>query len=127
MANECIPYKEPGGAVTAQASAAVIGKRFVAITGEIQADGSITVAHATAAGRICGVSKYDAALGGKLGVIRESKIVVPVTAEAAIAAGAEVQVGADGQALTKTGTNVAVGYAEAAASGPGVDARICLY
>lgn len=125
MANECIPFKSPGGEITAQASAAVTGKRFVAITGNMQADGSITVAHATAAGRIVGVSKYDAASGAKVGVIRASKLVVPVTAGGSIAAGAEVEVGSNGQAVTKS-AGVAVGYVETAATS-GQDARVVLY
>lgn len=124
-ANECIPFKETGTDVTGQASAAVTGKRFLAITGNIQADGSITVAHATAAGRICGVSKYDAASGAKVGVLRGSKMVVPVMAAGTIAAGAEVEVGTAGQAVTKS-AGVAVGYAETGATS-GQDARICLY
>ncbi|TAK32342.1 MAG: DUF2190 domain-containing protein [Myxococcaceae bacterium] len=125
MANECIPFKQPGTEVTGQASAAVTGKRFLAITGNMQTDGSITVAHATAAGRICGVAKYDAASGAKVGVIRGSKAVVPVTAGGTIAAGAEVEVGTNGQAVTKS-AGVAVGYVETGATN-GNDARVVLY
>jgi Uncharacterized conserved protein (DUF2190) len=125
MANECIPFKQPGGEITATTSAAVTGKRFVAITGNLQADGSLTVAHATAAGRIVGVSKYDAASGAKVGVIRASKTVLPVTAAGTIAAGAEVEVGANGQAVTKA-AGVAVGYVESGVTS-GQDARVVLY
>lgn len=125
MANECIPFKEPGADVTGQASAAVTGCRFLAITGNLQADGSLTVAHATAAGRICGVSKYDAAQGKKVGIIRGSKMVVPVTAGANITAGSEVEVGTNGQAITKA-SGVAVGYVETAATS-GQPARVVLY
>jgi hypothetical protein len=125
MANELIPFKEPGATVTGEASANVTGKRFLAITGNIKSDGSLTVAHATAAGRTCGVSKYDAASGKKVGIVRASKAVVPVTAGGNIAAGAEVEVGANGTAVTKS-AGVAVGYAETAATS-GQDARVCLY
>jgi hypothetical protein len=125
MANECIPFKEPGADVTGQASADVVGKRFLAITGNMQTDGSLTVAHAAAAGRIVGVSKYDAVTGDKVGILRGSKMVVPVTAAGAIAAGAEVEVGTAGQAVTLA-AGVAVGYAETAATS-GQDARVCLY
>jgi hypothetical protein len=59
----------------------------VAITGNRQTDGSISVAHATAAGRAFGVSKYDAASGGKVGVMRGNSRVVFVNAGGAIAAG----------------------------------------
>lgn len=124
MANELIAFKEPGADVTGQASATIIGKRFLAITGNMQTDGSITVAHATAGGRITGVSKYDAASGKKVGVARGPKV-VPVTAGANIAAFAEVEVGTAGQAITKA-SGVAVGYVETAATS-GADARVYLY
>lgn len=125
MANECIPFKEPGARVTGQATAAVTGKRFLAITGNAQTDGTLSVAHAAAGARIVGVAAYDAAIGAKVGVIRGSKIVVPVTAGAAIAAGSEVEVGATGQAITKA-AGVAVGYVETGVAS-GADARVCLY
>lgn len=121
---ELIAYKETGADVTGQASADVLGKRFLAITGNLQADGSLTVAHATAGGRVCGVAKYDALTGKKVGVARGPKV-VPVTAGANIAAFAEVEVGTAGQAITKA-SGVAVGYVETAATS-GQDARVYLY
>lgn len=124
MANECIPFKEPGADVTGQASANVTGKRFLGITGNMQADGSLTVAHATAGTRAIGVAKYDAASGAKVGIIRGRGMVVPVTAGANITAGARVEVGTNGQAIPLA-SGVAVGYAETAATS-GQDARICL-
>lgn len=125
MANELIAYKEPGADVTGQASADVIGKRFLAITGNMQGDGSLTVAHATAAGRICGVAKYDALTGKKVGIARGPGKVVPVKAAGNIAAFAEVEVGSNGQAVTKS-SGVAVGYVETAVTS-GSDARVFLY
>lgn len=122
---ECIPFKEPGANVTGHASAAVTGRRFLAITGNAQPDGSLTVAHATAAGRIVGVAAWDASSGGKVGIHRGSKMVVPVTAGADITAGAEVEVGAAGQAVPLA-AGVAVGYVETAAT-TGQDARVVLY
>lgn len=124
MANENYGVYEPGADITGHATAAVTGKRFLAITGN-RTDGNISVAHATAAGRTCGVSKYDAASGKKVGVMRGNSRVVHVTAEAAIAAFAEVQVGANGQAITKS-AGIAVGYALTAAT-LGGDAEISLY
>lgn len=121
---ECIPYKMPGADVTGEASAAVTGKRFVGISGNIKADGSLTVAHAAAGTRAIGVAKYDAAIGAKVGVYRGARMVVPVTAGANITAGAAVEVGTNGQAIPLA-TGVAVGYAETAAVS-GQDARICL-
>jgi hypothetical protein len=83
------------------------------------------VAHATAAGRVCGVSKYDAASGGKVGIYRGNSRVVFVNAGGNIAAFAEVEVGSNGQAVTKA-AGVAVGYAVTAATS-GNDAEISLY
>lgn len=128
MANENVGVYEPGVDITCHASAAVTGKRFVAITGNRQtADngGNITVAHATAAGRAFGVSKYDAASGGKVGVMRGNSRVTYVTAGGNIAANAEVEVGTNGQAVTKS-AGVAVGFAVTAATS-GADAEISLY
>lgn len=124
MANELIPFKEPGADVTGTTSVAVTGKRCLAITGNMQTDGTLTVAHAAAGGRICGVAKYDAASGKRVGIARGPKV-VPITAGAAIAAFAEVEVGTNGQVVTKA-AGVAIGYVETAATSGG-DARVCLY
>ena len=126
MANENVGVYEPGADLTGHCSAAVTGKRFLAITGSRDAtDNNLTVAHATAAGRTCGVSKYDAASGKKVGIMRGNSRVVFVTAAANIAAFAEVEVGSNGQAVTKS-AGVAVGYAVTAATS-GNDAEISLY
>ncbi len=122
MANECIPFYEPGQRITAQATAGVTGKRFVNVSANRQTDGSISVAHATAAGAVFGVSTYDAATGEKLGVIRGG--VVPVTAGGTIAAGARVEVGTNGQAVTLA-SGIAVGTCVNGATN-GNDAQIAL-
>lgn len=123
MANDCIPFEEFADRVPAQATATVTGKRFVNVsanrisgpgipaTAQVGASdptdgGRIQVAHATAAGRAFGVSSWDAATGEGLVVIRSG--VVPVTAGANIAAGASVEVGTTGQAITLA-AGVAVG------------------
>lgn len=117
---------EPGADLTGKASAGVTGGRFLAITGNRDAiTGTIVVAHATAAGRTCGVSKRDAATGDLVPIARGNSRVVQVTAAANIAAFAEVEVGTNGQAITKT-SGVAVGYAVTAATS-GADAEISLY
>lgn len=121
---ECTPYKMPGADVTAQATAAVIGKRFVGISGDILADGSLRVAHAAAGTRALGVAKYDAASGAKVGVFAGKGTVLPVTAGANIVAGVAVEVGTSGQAITLA-SGIAVGIAETAAVS-GQDARIRL-
>jgi hypothetical protein len=136
MANELIAYYAPGARITARASAAVTGKRFLKISGNrTSASGSgltstaeggvIQVAHADAAGRVCGVANADAGIGEMVGIERGNSKVVPVTASGAIAAFAEVEVGATGMAVTKT-TGIAVGYAITAAA-DGADAQISLY
>lgn len=124
MANECIPFKEPGSRVTGQAKNDITGKRFIVIGGDISADGAISVDHSSS-GRVIGVSAYDAPQGGKVGVIRGARIVVPVTAAFSGAAGADVASDAQGRAVA-VGAGVAAGYLETACTS-GQDARVCLY
>lgn len=124
MANENVGVYEPGADITCVTSANVTGKRFVKISGS-RTNGAITVNHATAAGRVFGVSKYDAANGKPLGVMRGNSRVVFVTAGADITAFAEVEVGTNGQAVPKS-SGVAVGYAVTGATSGG-DAEISLY
>ena len=83
------------------------------------------MAHADAAGRVCGVSKYDAASGAIVGVARGNSRVTNVTAEGAIAAFGEVEVGTAGKAKAKN-AGVAVGYVLTAAA-DGDDAQVSLY
>lgn len=112
----------PGADLTAEATATVVARRFVRISGDRATAGNLSVAHATAAGRAFGVAKHDAATGELLGVARDG--VVKVTTAGAIAAGVDVEVGADGKAVTRT-AGVVVGYAiNGAASG--ADAEIAL-
>lgn len=124
MANENNGVYEPGRDISGRASAAVTGKRFLKISGN-RSGGNIAVAHADTASRVCGVSKYDAASGEIVGVARGNSRVTHVTAEGAIAAFAEVQVGTAGKALTK-GAGVAVGYVLTAVADGG-DAEVSLY
>lgn len=125
MANECLPYYEPGKRITCHATAGITGKRFVMVSGNRQSDGSISVSHATAALKVFGVSAYDAASGKKVGVLRGSGFIVPVTAGGTIAANAEVEVGTNGQAVTLA-SGKAVGIAVTGATN-GNDAQIALY
>lgn len=140
--NYCNPFYRPGDDITAVASAAVVGKRCVKISGNRQAGpgsagssatsvtgGNIVVAHADAAGRIFGVSKYDAAPsdvnGGQVGVIRGSKTVLPITCSATLTAFQEVEVTTNGMVGPKA-SGVAIGYAVTAAAA-NTDAQISLY
>lgn len=137
--NECIPWYEDGDRVTAEATAAVTGKRFVNAsanrlsgpmipgTPQIGASdpvdgGNIRAAHAAAAGAAIGVSSWDAAIGEKFDVLAEG--ILPVTAGAAIAAGQRVEVGANGTAVPLA-AGVAVGVAVDGAAN-GADAQIKL-
>ncbi len=102
MANESIPLYRPGDDITATAAGAIVGKTFVDITGVVNAATGtpITVATATAAALSVGVASRDTAAGAKLQVIRGKGQVLPVTAGGTIAAFAEVEIGANGRAVT---------------------------
>jgi hypothetical protein len=117
----------PGENITGEATSAITAKTFLQITGDrsTTSGGNIAVAPATAAGRICGVARNDAASGALVAIARGASRVVKVTANGTIAAFAEVQVGASGQAVTKS-SGVAVGYALTGAVS-GADAEISLY
>ncbi|MEB3021305.1 DUF2190 domain-containing protein [[Mycobacterium] crassicus] len=125
MANENVGVYEPGRDITGRATASVTGKRFLKISGNRTGTGNIAVAPADAAGRVCGVSKYDAASGEIVGVARGNSRVTHVTADGAITAFAEVEVGTAGKAKALD-SGKAVGYALTAAA-DGADAEISLY
>lgn len=109
MANECIPYYRPGQDVTALTTTAVVGKTFVDWTTAWTTNlGSVGTA--AAGGKVAGVAAYDAPITSRVAVIRGKGQIVPVTAGAAITAGAEVEVGTGGKVVTKA-SGVAVGRA----------------
>lgn len=116
---------DPGGNVTAEATATVTARRFLAVSGNRVSGGNLAVAPATAAGRVCGVAGNDASSGALVTVVRGNSRVVKVTADGAIAAFAEVEVGTAGKAKAKA-AGVAVGYAVTGAA-DGADAEISLY
>jgi predicted RecA/RadA family phage recombinase len=115
-ANECIPVFESADRLTAQASAAVTGKKFVTVSGnktsalipsgsaQVGASdptegGNYQVGPPAAGGAVLGVATWDAAIGEKVGVICEG--VVPVTAGAGgVTAGQRLQVDATGGVVT---------------------------
>ena len=115
----------PGGDITAEATSAVTERTFVAISGDRTANGNISVAPATAAGRICGVAGNTAASGGLVTVVRGNSRVVQVTAGGAITAGAEVEVGSAAKAVVKA-SGIAVGYVISTVSSGGI-AEVSLY
>lgn len=102
MGNESIPLYRPGADLTAKAGGAIVGKTFVDISAPVNATAGepATVVTATAAGLTVGVASRDTASGAKLHVLRGVGSIVPVTAGGTIAAGAEVEVGANGRAVT---------------------------
>ncbi|KRE27927.1 hypothetical protein ASG82_16435 [Mycobacterium sp. Soil538] len=114
----------PGEDITAVATTPVVAQRFVGISGN-RVNGNVAVAPAAAAGRIFGVAATDAPVNGLVRVARGAGRVVRVTATGAIAAFAEVQVGANGTA-TALAAGKAVGYAITAAVDTG-EAQISLY
>jgi len=130
--NDAIPFKRPGEDFTAATTAAVVGKRFVAPSGDRSsgpglantAEGSnYKVAHCGAGGHAIGVSKYDqATITGKVGVMRAG--IVPVTAGAALTYGLAVQSDANGMAIPLA-SGVKLGVAMTGAAG-GADAEIAL-
>lgn len=131
--NECIPFIDgPVTQLTGLATAAITGKRMVAISANresgpgLAADGSTGVnykiAHAGAGAKALGVAAYDIANGARGPVIVEG--VVPVTASGSIAAGAQVEVAATGKVATLA-SGKAVGIALTGAA-DGDDAEILL-
>jgi hypothetical protein len=130
MANELVPFFEPGVDPTGQATAAVTGCRFLIAsadklsgpgipqTPQVGASdptdgGNYMVAHAAANGPSIGVSKWDAAIGEKVGIINRG--IVPMVADGNIAVGQQVMVGANGKpkayaapALSGNAENLAV-------------------
>lgn len=129
--NVCTPHFDSSD-VTYRATAAVIGKRFIAPSGNRTGGPALStdvqnvyrMAHAPVGAAATGVSRYDVPLDGMASVFGNPGRIVPVTAEAAIVAGARIQVGAAGQAITlTTGVPVAIAMS-AAAAGADVEAKI---
>lgn len=127
MANECIPLFEVGP-ITAQTTADVIGKRFVSLSGALNATTGVipSVAHATAAAYAIGVAVRDAASGTRVSVEHRPGTVVPVTCSAAITYGAEVEVATGGKAVTLA-SGVAIGRAWSTTSAADTDVFVELY
>lgn len=99
MGNECIPLFDPGATPTCSPSAAVTGKRFVAISGAT-VGGLMRIAPCGAGLRAIGVAARDAAIGEPVHVYGNPGQIVPVKVGAgALTAGQEVQSDATGQAI----------------------------
>lgn len=96
--NTLIPYFEPGDRVSATATATIVGKTFVGISGNLASDNTLQVATCAQYAKPFGVAEYNAASGTWLGVVREG--IVPVTCGASsLTAGVEVMSDANGCAV----------------------------
>lgn len=131
LTNVGTQYFETGN-VSFRATAAVTGKRFLGISGDVTGGPGLSTdlenvyrcAHAAAGVRACGVSKYDVASGAEGGMHGQPGMIVPVNAGAAIAAGQDVEVGANGQAVPlAAGRSAGLAMSSAAL---GADAQIKL-
>jgi hypothetical protein len=108
MANDAVPYFDPGDTFTAYCEAAVSGKRFVSISGP-RVDGLPQISPTGAGAAAVGVASRDAALGGKVMVARVG--IWPVVAGGAITAGDPIKADAAGEAIPQGGAGEILGYA----------------
>lgn len=107
---EYVPLRNPGKAITAQASAPVTAGQLVEITG----DNTVGPAAADTA-KWRGVAAFDAAAGDLVTVVSGGD--QELIASGTIAAGAEVAAAADGAVATAGADSNVVGVAFRAASG----------
>lgn len=107
---ELIPFKEDGERVTCTPSADVTGTTLVSISGDRNADGTYTIAPASAGGKVFGVATWDAATGTKVTVITTtSGHIVPITTSGAVTAGQSIKPAAGGTAVAATAADRACG------------------
>jgi hypothetical protein len=114
----------PGRNITGEASAPVAAKTFLGIAGDRTMGGNLSVATATAGGRVFGVAAYDAATGQLVGVARGGVVRV-ITGAVALGAGVAVASDAAGHAVA-AGSGIAAGFT-VAASAIGADAQVALF
>jgi hypothetical protein len=121
------PIYRPAGTVSMQAGAALAEGRFVVPTDGEDPASKLTIAGYPAANapRVSGVTGYGAAVGQEVAVWR--KVIIPVTASAAITAPTLVATTADGRAVATTDATVAVGRAWSDASAAGVKVNVELF
>jgi hypothetical protein len=127
MIMQVLGIYDPGDDLTGFASADVLGGRFVSVSGDRDAtSGTVKFATTAAGARAHGVARFDAKSGNLFTVARGNARVVEVQAgAAAITAGHDVEVGANGVAVTQS-TGVAVGYVVTGCAANGV-AQVSLY
>lgn len=96
MAGECIPFHEPGKAVTCHANVTIGGRRLCRVVGT-RVDGTPRIGLPAAAGaQAFGVTAWDAAAGEKVGVYATPGIILPIIAGAAIVADTPLMVDVNG-------------------------------
>ena len=127
------PLFEGGSRLSIKATGAITGGRFVKAGGFASgpglntslAGGAINAAHAGAGTRATGVAESDVANGADGIMFCGAGMIVPVTAGAAIVAGAEVEVGTAGKAITlNTGRPCGQAINAAAADGDEIFVRL---
>lgn len=138
MANEVIPYYEPGGEFTVRCTAAVFGKRFLMVDAAdaapwapegLKSTASANVVpakQATAGAKVIGVAQRDAQSGSLVTTMAVPGMVVPVTSSAAVNPGDEVQSDAVGKAVVVS-TGKPAGIALSKATGADQDLAVRLY
>jgi hypothetical protein len=129
--NESYPFRKPNNEATCTATAAITGKRFVAISAAPTAIGdNPKVAPATAGLVGYGVAAGDAASGSTEVLVHTGPgMEVPVTASGSITFNTEVEIvgtGANAGKVQTLASGKAVGYAVSSAA-DGADVRIKLY
>lgn len=136
---EVIATYDAGVDITAEASGAIVGGRFVDVPAARNAGGPTGISDLgdgnvicdqslTDFGRAFGVAAIDAAAGRKFDVIRGTKT-VPVECSVAIAIGQDVATGTDGRAkvFAAGAGRVALGLALTATSAAGQYCQVALY
>lgn len=131
-ANECIPFKFPGEALSYKSKGATTGKTLLKVGGDRTggggggAEGSIAVGVGLstdadnlyqletcgAGGKAIGVARYDAADKAKGAFYKAGAgLILPVTAGEAITAGWELESNAEGKVVKSAGTGKLIGIA----------------
>lgn len=130
---QSVPLYDDAAYLPCVAHAPVLGARFVSVAATpspaLTAGGNVRVQHSAAAGRVLGVAQFDSRATGPeanhVTVAAGPGLIVPVTAGAAIAAGASVVSGADGVAVPAAGAAGVVVHAAGVAVGDAANGAEC--
>lgn len=129
-------FYDPGQDVTVQATGGATGGRCLGVPAGRNAggpagvddtgDGLLRCPLPAANGAVFGVAQFDAAVNGRTDVMRAPKI-LPIECSAAIAAGAEVSVDADGRIKTRAAGQTSIGRNFVATTAAGQYAQVELF